>query len=63
MRSLSPQNLEFNYLTLLFCRERLRNVLKCKTHVQKALLVSLIKLVVLCRYVLATVIIVVAKAS
>ena len=32
--SRSPQNVEIGHFTLLFCRERQRNVSKCKTHVQ-----------------------------
>ena len=36
-----PQDLEFGHFTLLFCRERQRNVPKCKTHVQ--VIVLLIK--------------------
>ena len=32
--SRSPQNFEFGHFTLLSCRERQRNVPKCKTHLQ-----------------------------
>ena len=39
--SRSPQNFEFGHFTLLLCRERQRNVPKCKTHVQ--VIVLLIK--------------------
>ena len=34
----SPQNSEFGHITLLFCRERQRNVPKCKTQVQRIVL-------------------------
>ena len=39
--SRSPQNLEFGHFRSLFCRERQRNVPKCKTHVK--VIVLLIK--------------------
>ena len=44
MRSRSPQNLKCGHFTLLFCRGRQRNVLKCKTHVQSDCFCSLILL-------------------
>ena len=41
VRSRSPQNLKCGHFTLLFCRERERNVPKCKTHVQSDCFCSL----------------------